>query len=108
MNREELADLEGVRTRWRGTVQRFARKRKTNIPMALIENVTAVRLGGPPIGHVWIDCCDLDIAEGDLIYFNATVYSYRQGNTQWAWEPHNLPVKYGLKKPSNLLKAKVQ
>lgn len=82
--REQLKNMVGVRSRFRGRVERFGHKdayrglpRKT----VLLKDVVLVSDDKGATDHIWLTCgkWSENISERDIIEFDARVTSYKKG-----------------------------
>ena len=82
--REQLKNMVGVRSRFRGKIERFGHKdayrglpRKT----VLLKDVVRASDDKDATDHIWLTCgkWSENISEGDMIEFNARVTSYKKG-----------------------------
>ena len=111
--RQFMKQLENKRERFRGTVERFGKKRcwYGDAPTILLTNITRVISGNTIADHLWFNETwrfhQANLAVGDTVEFTARVEAYMKGYrgydiTRQIEQP--LEVDYKLSRPTKIMK----
>ena len=112
MPRLELQPFVGQRTRWKGTVEKFGKRKARGYEQrgtVMINSVSEVE-SKTKTDHVWLTDgrWSEGLIVGDVIYFDALVCPYRRGDIMDRWqdeEGDEIEVDYRLTNPDRVVVA---
>ncbi len=111
--RNQLAKIEGTRTRFEGIFVRFGTKRGYKgypEPTVLLKDVRSVSTGQAMTEHLWFTCGkrldSLNLKENDVVRFDARVTPYVKGYKGYRDDVDDKPIEtdYRLSFPTNVVK----
>jgi len=114
--RQDLEALNGVRMRFKATVERFGRKPAWNSPLPLqtilLSQVQRLDTGDEVTDHLWFTkgAAWLGVGVGDQVEFDARVTTYikgYQGNrVDLMWDRPAPELDYRLERPTKVLRIR--